>query len=315
MSGEVDDGVNMEPWRESGSFVLDMDVSSLLVSRTRCLLHAPLSRGVSTRSGAASLGWIVSALDIAAADPALASCRPDWTATQDLTVHATGRLVDGPLVVDAQLVRVGKKTITVATNVYDGHGVNELEPLRRAIDGGGAAAPGLRSPAEQPQRASTDGPTLSARGLVTFARIPAASAAGMDDYDPGKWLGQIRRRTCDRTPTGTLQARMGLRIVDAASGVAELPRSRYVTNSIGTIFGGAQATLLQLAAEAMRPGLEATDLQIHYLSQAKAGPARTLGGVSRDAADHSVVTLQLLDAGNDDQRLALATVLLQRPPS
>lgn len=60
---------------------------------------------------------------------------------------------------------------------------------------------------------------------------------------------------------------------------------------------------------------EAIDLQVHYVSQVKVGPARTLGSVSRDAADHSVVTVELLDVGNDNQLLALATVLLQRCPS
>jgi len=87
-----------------------------------------------------------------------------------------------------------------------------------------------------------------------------------------------------------------------------------MSNSIGTIFGGAQAALLQFAAEAMRPGMEASDLQLHYLSQVKVGPARTLGSVSRDAADHSVVTVELRDAGNNNQLLALASVVLQRPP-
>jgi acyl-coenzyme A thioesterase PaaI-like protein len=296
MGVEPEVSVNLEAWRESGSLVLDLDTTSVLLTSTRCLLRAPLTPAVSTSSGAASLALIVSTLDIAASEPALATCRPDWTATQDLHVHATSRLVEGPLVVDAQLVRVGKKTITVVTNVYDGHGVSDFEQLRRGIDEGGT------------------GPTRTARGLVTFARIPGSSASGMDDYDPGKWIGQVRRRTFERPPVGTLPARMGLSVVDAASGVLELGLTPYVTNSIGTIFGGAQAALLQLAAEAMRPGMEASDLQLHYLSQVKVGPARTLGSVSRDAADHSVVTVELRDAGNNNQLLALATVVLQRPP-
>lgn len=296
-SGEV--RVNLEPWQESGNLVLDMDVASVLSSPARCLLHAPLTPAVSTPSGAASVGLIVSAIDIATAEPALASCRPDWTTTQDLSVHATGRIVEGPVVVDAQLVRVGKKAIIVSASVYDGHGVDDFDALRRSIDAG-PLPPGA-------------GPTLAARGLVTFARIPGTSVTGMDDYDPSLWIGQVRRRTHDRPPQGSLHERMNLRIVDAEHGVVELPLTRYVTNLIGTIFGGAQAALLQVAAEVMRPGLEATDLQIHYLAKVKVGPARTRGSVSRDARDHSVVTVELVDAGNDDRLLALATVLLQRP--
>jgi acyl-coenzyme A thioesterase PaaI-like protein len=302
--GEV--RVNLEPWHESGNLVLDMNVASILLSPSRCLLHAPLTAAVSTASGAASLGLIVSALDIATAEPALASCRPDWTTTQDLTVHATGRLLDGPVVVDAQLVRVGKKAIVVSANVYDGHGVEDFEQLRRQLDDGAADGSASRTPGARP--------TLAAKGLVTFARIPRTSVTPMEDYDPAQWIGQVRRRGHDRPPRGTMRERMDLRVVDAASGVVELALTRYVTNLIGTIFGGAQAALLQFAAEAMRPGFEATDLQIHYLAKVRVGPARTLGTVSRDAADHSVVTLQLVDAGSNNQLLALATVLLQRPP-
>jgi len=327
MSSEHEVGADLAAWRESGSFVLDLDITSVLLSETRCLLCAPLTPAMSTASGAASLGLLVSLLDIAAAEPALAACRPDWTATQDLTVHATSRLVEGPVVVDAALVRVGKKAITTTANVYDGRGVHDFDALSRAIDSS-LARPRARfdaartEPAAASTRAlgrasgeSTAGPTLVARGLLTFARIPGSSATGMEDYDPGNWVGRVRRRTFERPPEGTLQARMGLQIVDAAAGAVELARTQYVTNTIGTIFGGAQAALLQAAAEAMRPGLEATDLQIHYLSQVKSGPARTIGRVSRDAADHSVVTLELRDVGYHDRLLALATVLLQRPPA
>ena len=63
----------------------------------------------------------------------------------------------------------------------------------------------------------------------------------------------------------------------------------------------------------MRPGLVATDLQLHYLSQVKAGPIRTTGTVRRDAGDHSVVAVEVVDAGNHDRLLTLATVTLQRP--
>lgn len=295
MSSQGEVRVDLSAWGDTGSYASDMDMTSVLLSSSRCLMRAPLTPAVSTASGSAALGLLVSVLDVAASEPALASCRPDWTATQDLAVHATRRLVDGPVVVDTRLVRVGKKTITVAASVYDGHGVQGLDTLQRVIDDGRA--------------------TLAARGLLTFARIPGKSAAGMDEYDPAKWVGQIRRRGSDRQPVGTLESRLGARVLDSAAGALELARTRYVTNSIGTIFGGAQATLLYLAAEAMRPGMEATDIQVHYLSQVKVGPVRTLGSVSRDAADHTVVSVQLGDAGNHDQPLALATVVLQRPPA
>jgi acyl-coenzyme A thioesterase PaaI-like protein len=109
--------------------------------------------------------------------------------------------------------------------------------------------------------------------------------------------------------------RMGLRVLDAAGGRVELDRTPYVANSIGTINGGAQAVMIETAAEAMRPGLAASDMQLHFLSQVKAGPAQSRGRVVREAGDHSVVDIDLVDAGNGDQLLTMATVTLRRPPS
>jgi acyl-coenzyme A thioesterase PaaI-like protein len=73
--------------------------------------------------------------------------------------------------------------------------------------------------------------------------------------------------------------------------------------------------VFQGAAEAMCPGLVATDLSIHYLSQVQEGPARTVGSVSRRADGYAVVTLEAVDAGHRDQLLDLATVTLQTPPT
>ena len=101
-------------------------------------------------------------------------------------------------------------------------------------------------------------------------------------------------------------------MVAPAAGIVEGASAPYVINAIGTINGGVQAIMLETAAELLRPGMVATDIQIKYLSQMKAGPARTRGRVLRDAPDHSVVALELVDAGNDNKLLTLATVLLQK---
>ena len=47
---------------------------------------------------------------------------------------------------------------------------------------------------------------------------------------------------------------MGLRTVDGLPGELELALTPYVVNSIGTINGGAQAVMIEAAAEALRPG-------------------------------------------------------------
>ncbi len=112
-------------------------------------------------------------------------------------------------------------------------------------------------------------------------------------------------------PVEPLLARAGVRVVDAEAGVVELANSPYVANSMGAINGGVLGMLFQGAAEAAVPEFVACDIQIHYLAQARIGPARTNTDVVRSAGDHVVCRIEAVDAGNDDRVLALATVTLQ----
>jgi acyl-coenzyme A thioesterase PaaI-like protein len=281
------------------NFVADMSPATLLVTPQRCLIQAPLTDAVRAPGGCAALGLLMTLVDIAASDPALVACHPDWTATQDLSVHGAGWLDEGPVVVDCRLARVGKKVVVVTSDLYDGHGVDDFGKLQAAIDGAaigqGAAAPVTRA----------------GSSLLTFARLPRTAASNVDDYLPARWLGQVRHRVVERVGDGTIYERMGLEVIDAATGCVQLHRTSYVANSIGTINGGAQAFLAQVAAETMRPGRAAVDMQMHFLSQVKAGPARSHATVLRDSGDHTVVDVRLVDAGHDEQVLALATVTLR----
>ena len=263
-------------------------------------MTAPLIDGVRSWSGHSRLGWVATMVDVATSDPALASCRPDWTATQDLSIYATGWMRGEVAGVDAALMRVGKRTIVVSADIYDVSSVSDIELLQTAIDNG------------------IDGRRLQpiARGLLTFARIPGAAASGdgIEDYNPANWVGDVRRGQLPVAMPGRLNDWIGLQVVDAEAGVVEVAPNAYVTNSIGTINGGVQAMMVEAAAEVMRPGLVATDVQIHYLAQLSKGPARTTGRVYRDAKDHSVVQIEVLDAGAGDRLLTTATVTLQVPP-
>jgi acyl-coenzyme A thioesterase PaaI-like protein len=278
-------------------FVTDMDATVLLATETRCVLRAPLTAAVRSPAGSAALGTLVTLADVGASDPAMVACRPDWTATQDLMLHGARPITEGPIVVDSQLVRVGKKVVVVAVSAYDGHGVDDLDVLRSAIDDLTAFREGAV--------------TLGASGLVTFVRLPRAAAPGRDDYDPAQWVGETRSGRAGTPATGTLHERMGLRTVDGSTGELELGLTPYVVNSIGTVNGGAQAVMVDAAAEALRPEMVATDVHIHFLSQVRTGPIRSLGTVLRDATDHTVVMVRLIDTGNENALLTLATVTLQ----
>ncbi|WP_018638906.1 hotdog family protein [Parafrankia elaeagni] len=284
------------------SFVADAALTELLVSDRRCLMVAPLTDAVRSPEGSVSAGMILTIFDVGASHPAMIASQPGWTATQDISLHGAGPITEGPIVIDNQLVRVGKKVVIASAAVYDGHGVDDIEKLQQLIDQAG--------PSEGPA-----GLARAGAGLIAFARLPRGAAPGMDDYDPARYIGQVRRTGgagLGPAVEGSLYERVGLRLVEPRTGQFELDRTPYVTNSIGTILGGAQAIMVEAAAEAMRPGMVAADLQIHFLSQVRTGPARSVGTVLRDAGDHSVVTVRVTDAGHGDQILALATVTLRR---
>ncbi|WP_240498184.1 hypothetical protein [Williamsia sp. 1135] len=283
----------------SHSFASDFGLASFQPTRGRSLMRSEFTDKMRSPAGTASLGFLLTLVDYVTSDPALSVSAPDWTATQNLSFHAADAVRQGPVLIDSNLVRVGKKAVVVSADVYDGRGVTDLGEFARTIDG--AAASG-------------EGPILVGRALVTFARLPRTAATGADDYKPEEWIGKLRERNIEPVE-GDIYSRLGMRVVDSAAGVVELDLSPFVANMIGTIQGGAQALLVEAAAHAIRPGLVATDMQLHYLSQVRVGPARSYADVVRDASDHCVVNIRLVDAGAGDRLLALTTVTMRRSAS
>lgn len=272
------------------NFVSDFDVTELLVSERRSLAMAPSSDSI-RRGGAGLIGLVATMVDVAASSPAMIASRPGWITTQDLSVQRTGTPVTGPLVVDCTLARAGSKVVTVTAIAYDGAGVTDIRDARYAVDRG-------------------DGLLPVARSLITFARITRAAAPGMEDYDPSAWIGQDRRMASTPPPDETIEQRMGVREVDGTSGRLELALRPYLTNSIGTIVGGAQFVLAALAAERAQPGWRASDLQMHFLAQLKVGPSQTRTALVRSGQEHRVVAVEIIDAGDPGRTLSLASVTL-----
>src|SRR5262245_5677308 len=269
----------------------DLDVTTEQLSAERAVSLAPVDDAVRNAAGAASLGFLTAVVDVTAAPIALIAGQPDWTATADLALHATDWLTLGPAVVDSRLVRAGSNIVVIATELFDGNGIADLD-------------------------GRSDKLARVAHGLVTFARIPARASASAGRFDPARMVGQRRRMNPTAPPSpAPLNVRIGLQVLDAERGVVELHNSDYVRNSFGTINGGVMGIVFQCAAEAAVPGFVATDLQIHYLAQAKAGPARTTVDILRRSSDHAVCVIEAADAGNENVVLALATVTLQRPPA
>lgn len=275
------------------TFTADFGLTSLQVTKERAVMRVNLHDKLRNPAGGAALGVLTTVVDIVTSTPALAACAPDWTATQNLAIHAAEPLTEGPVVVDSRLVRIGKKTVHVAAEIFDGGGIDDLHELTVALDNGTLRPAG--------------------RGLVTFARLPRSAAAGSDDYNPGEWVGTIREYPA-RPVDGSIYTRLGMRVLDPEDGVLELDLTPFVANMIGTVQGGAQALLAEEAAHTVLPDFVATDIQMHYLAQVEKGPARSRVTVVREAPDHAVADIELVDAGAGDRLLALATVTLQRLP-
>jgi acyl-coenzyme A thioesterase PaaI-like protein len=275
-------------------FLRDLGVVSEQVSAERSVTVAPVTAAVRNGGGAASLGFIATLIDVNAALVALLASNPDWNATVDLELHATGPLLGRAAVVESELVRAGSNLVTVATRVRDGGATDDPDELL-----------------------SADRSTLAtaARSLVTFARIPRKASVASADFDPTTMIGQRRELVgVSAPPPEPILERIGLQVVDAPAGHVELARTDYVRNSFGAINGGVLGLVFQGAAEAAVAGHVATDLQIHYLSQAKHGPVRTDAEVLRRTDGHAVCAIEARDAGHDDALLAVATVGLTPLP-
>lgn len=281
----------------------DLDITTEQVTPRRSLSVAPVSQAVRNRAGNAGIGFLAALVDVNAAMVALIAGQPDWTATANLTLHGTGRLMEGPAVVDCRLLRAGSGTVVVSADVLDGCGVTSLDEVATENQGD-RDLPGQRENG------------LVACGLVTFSRIPAAASRSAGSFDPNQMVGQRRRmEPLIPPPSDALTDRIGLRVIDGPGGVVALDNSEYVTNSFGTFNGGALGVVFQGAAEAAVPSSVATDLQIHYLAQSKSGTLSTLTTVLRRQAGHAVCAVQALDAGARDRILAAGTVTLQESPN
>ena len=265
----------------------DFVVTSERVSRHLTISSCPLAPAITLPSGRPRVGALATVIDLAGAATALASVRPDWIATSDLAFWSGDPIAEGPIVVAAHLVRAGSNVVVVRVDVGDGHGRDDIETMRPA-----------------------------GSGLMTFARIPGAASAVSGRALPESSPKQSMAVTGSgfRAP---LLEHLGVRVLDPMHGVIEVDRTDYTRNSFGSLNGGVIAIAAEAAAETLTAAhgqaFEGVDISVNYLSQTRSGPARTAATFVRRNGHHAMVEVRLVDAGNDDQLLALATVGLVRP--
>jgi len=263
----------------------DLAVTTERISRHLTICSCPLVPAICYPSGRPRIGALAAIIDLAGAATAIASVTPDWIATADLSFTSGEPIVVGPVVVVAHLVRAGANVIVVRVDVGDGRGSDDVATMRPA-----------------------------GRGLMTFARIPGSASAASGRVIPASSPKQSSAlpQSGFRSP---IQAQLGIRVVEATRGAIEIDRTDYSRNSFGSLNGGVIAIAAEAAAEAFVGArgqtFEAADISVNYLSQTRSGPCRTTTSLVRGDAHHAVVEVQLVDAGHEDQLLALSTVSLK----
>lgn len=249
--------------------------------RSETAMHGtmPVSDDVRDAGGALKMGALATLIDVAAGTFSHELVRPDWLATTDMKVHLRRPAMGDEVMIRTTTVRAGRRNIISQTIVTDADG--EI-----------------------------------ARGWVTYTRLPRR-----DDSPPIEVTSRIGRHLVyveqDEGERENLDDYVGIDLdrilVDTEDQIAfELDHSPRIHNSFGSLQGGAAAVLVERAATLAierrfgSPG-RVTDLHIYYLGQTRAGPFKVEASVLRTDAGSLTSDVSILDIGNDDQLLDLAT--------
>ncbi len=258
---------------------LRMDLE--LRTETEMLGTMPISDDVCDAGGALKMGALATLIDVAAGTFSHEMVRPDWLATADMKVHLRRPAIGDEVMIRTTTVRAGRRNIVSQTIVNDADG--EV-----------------------------------ARGWVTYTRLPRR-----DDSPPVEVASRIGRHLVyveqdeGEHERENLDDYVGIDldriVVDTEDQIAfELDHSPRIHNSFGSLQGGAAAVLIERAATLAiekrfgSPG-RVTDLHVYYLGQTRAGPLKVEGSVLRSDPGSLTCDVSILDIGNENQLLDIAT--------
>ena len=276
--GSARSASNGRTYPPPGHIIRHLRMDLELRSETELHSTMPVTDDLRDSGGALRTGALATLVDVAAGTFSHEMVRPDWLATSDMKVHLLRPALSSEVRGVTSTVRAGRRNMLSATRVVDDDG--EI-----------------------------------ARAWVTYTRLPRR-----DDNPAVEQGSRIGRRLhyVEDPSLDTERARpslddyLGLRLEPEALALV-LDHHPRIHNSFGSLQGGAAAVLVErvamLAAE-RRFGTPArvTDLHIQYLGQTRSGPFRVAGEVIRDDDGSVVCEVSVLDAGNGDQLLDLATV-------
>jgi uncharacterized protein (TIGR00369 family) len=233
----------------------------------------PVAPALLGAAGACSAGALGVLVDAVAGGAALHAAEGGWIATSDLRLHALAPAREGELVACAHALRAGRTSVVVEVEV-------------RCAE------------------------ALVAHAAVAFSRLEAQ----------GEYQQRTRGQRGGRVDFGAdapgferpWRETLGVRVVDAAGGVVELPLGPYVGNSLGGLQGGVAVALLDVAAEAaagaaLGRAAVTRDLAVHFLAIGRTGPMRTRAVRLRQTSGEVLLRLESRDAGAGDRLCTVAT--------
>jgi acyl-coenzyme A thioesterase PaaI-like protein len=200
--------------------------------------------------GGVLLGVLATAIDMAAGGLSRRQAEPEWVATSDLAIDLAVPIPAGPCRVDCRLARRGRTLVTLELDLRARH--HEAAPRHGLATAAFAVLP-------NPGREQGSGPRGDGRESPPD---DAPVAAGSSSRGAGARAGL------------PLHDRVGIRRLDAASGVVEAELDDYLRNTFGALQGGVVAVLGEAAILAAT-GRPLIALAVRYRSLGRVGPFRT----------------------------------------
>ena len=250
----------------------DLQARQEWVSEDECVFTAPVVPEVCTVSGALALGPLFAIADVALVSTAIGFADHHWCGTLDLAIRTGTPIVQGPLVISCQALRIGGTLITTKAEILDGD-------------------------------------RLAGTAIATSRRMPRNPEFNADEPEV-KVVG-VPKYWGIETSGFVLPVNDQLALSELAPGVIELLKTPYITNSFGTINGGTTGILMCAGAESALGGeFTATDIEARYIGQAADGPVRTMSEIVRVERDHAVVDVTVVDMSRERRPIATAGVTL-----
>jgi len=224
--------------------------------------------------GAVCAGALATLVDMYLGGLALEIAHPSWLATLDLSLHLTAPLTRGNVIVRGSVLRAGRQTVVLEGTLSDDAGLEAgLATMTFAV---------LERRADTP---------VFARDFATPRTELALPGSGL------------------RAP---FEVQLGIRVVDAAAGRAEVDIGDYVVNSLSALQGGAVATLIDVASRALGRALlgaevATTDLEVRYLALGKLSPIRARARVLRREARSAALRVEVRESGPEERLCYVAT--------